>query len=132
MAQLTADTQRDYELGDMADLPVDAAVVIYAGSAVGLNSGNARQLVAADPFGGFATEKADNASGSAGDITVNVKTKGKIVLTVAGSPAINAAVYASDGATFTTVSTSNTKIGFIKSASGSDWVVEFDSTLVLQ
>lgn len=132
MAQLTANATRDYQLGDMEDLPVDASTTIYSGSAVGLNSGNARQLQAADPFGGFAVEKADNSAGAAGDINVRVKARGKIVLTVAGTPAINSAVYASDGATFTTVSTSNTKIGFIKSASGSDWVVEFDTTLVLQ
>ena len=132
MAQLTADAQRDYQLGDLEDLPVDASTTIYAGSAVGLNSGNARQLVAADPFGGFSTEQVDNSAGAAGDKTVNVKSRGKVVLTVAGSPAINSAVYASDGATFTTVSTSNTLIGYIKAASGSDWVVEFDTTLVLQ
>lgn len=132
MAQLTADTMRDYVNGDYEDLSVDSAVVIYKGSAVGLNSGNARQLVAGDPFAGFAEEKADNSAGAAGAITVRTKSKGKIVLTVAGSPEINAAVYASDGATFTTAATSNTLIGYIKSASGNNWVVYFDSTLVLQ
>ncbi|MCI0430769.1 MAG: cytoplasmic protein, partial [Rhodospirillales bacterium] len=68
MTTLAADKPRTYELGDVNELPVVAADIIFEGAAVGDNgSGVARPLVAGDPFRGFAIENADNATGAAGD-----------------------------------------------------------------
>ena len=132
MATLAKDTPRDYQLGEMEEYPVIATDIIYEGAAVGENgSGYARPLVAADKFLGFATRKADNAVGSAGDARVIVRQKGKIRLAISGL-AITAndrpAVYASDDNTFTLTSESNSLIGKV-----SRWVstgvaiVEFDA-----
>jgi hypothetical protein len=76
----------------------------------------------------------DNSIGSAGDRLVQVKTRGRIQLPIAGL-AITAnhrsAVYASDDNTFTLTATSNSKIGWV-----SRWVstgvaiVEFEAMRV--
>lgn len=135
MATLAADTPRAFELGDIEEYPVIADDTIFEGAAVGENaSGYSRPLVAADPFQGFAERKADNTGGSAGDVNVRVKTRGKVQLAIA-SIAITAndrpAVYASDDGTFTLTATSNSLIGYV-----SRWVstgiaiVEFDAALV--
>lgn len=136
MATLAQDTARAYELGDVEEYPVIASDIIYEGAAVGENaSGYARPLTAADPFLGFAERIADNSAGAAGDVNVRVKSRGKVVLSVTGVSDVTAndrvAVYASDDATFTTTSTSNSLIGYVsRYISGSDCVVEFDAALV--
>lgn len=116
MATLAKNTPRDYELGAENDLPVIAADIIYEGSAVGDNaSGYARPLVAGDPFRGFALQKVDNSSGSAGDLNVRVRSYGLVKLSV-GSLAIGDVgkdVYASDDATFTLTQSTNTRIGHV-------------------
>lgn len=114
MAQLTANKQR--YLGDIGinEIPVKASTVIYAGSAVGIDSGTgyARQLVANDVFVGFALQKADNGSGANAAINVKVQTQGFIqaALTVAATD-MGVAMYMSDGDTFTKTSTGNSLIG---------------------
>jgi hypothetical protein len=134
MTTLSADTPRDYQLGDIESYPVIAADIIYEGAAVGENgSGYSRPLAAGDAFQGFAVEKADNSAGSAGDKRVTVRTRGRVQLAIA-SLAVTAndrpAVYASDDNTFTLTSTSNSLIGYV-----SRWVetgvaiVEFDAGL---
>ena len=114
MATLATDTARDYELGNVNELPVIASDVIYEGSAVGDNgSGYARPLVAGDPFRGFAESKADNALGSAGDVTIRVLARGKVRLAI-GSLAITDVgkpVYASDDNTFVLTQSTNSHIG---------------------
>lgn len=136
MTTLAANQAREYELGDNSEYPVIANDIIYQGAAVGENgSGYSRPLVAADPFQGFAIAKADNTGGSAGDINVNVRTRGKIRLTVAGATAITAndrpAVYASDDNTFTLTSTSNSLIGYVSRwIASTDCIVEFDALAV--
>lgn len=133
MTTLAANAPRTYQGGDKEDYPVIASDIIYEGACVGENaSGYARPLVAADPFLGFAEEKADNATGAAGDINVRVKRKGSIVVPVVGASAITAndgpAVYASDDDTFTLTLTSNTKIGYVSRwISGTNCVVDFDA-----
>lgn len=115
MSQLSANVQRDYERGETNTLPVAASATIYQGSAIGLSSGYARQLVAGDVFKGFAEAKADNSGGSAGDVKVQVKHTGLIYLAV-DSVAITdegKAVYASDGATFTLTQSTNTRVGTV-------------------
>lgn len=135
MTTAASDIVRDYQVGDNEDYPVVASDIIYEGSAVGEDdSGYAQPLVAAQAFLGFATRKADNSAGAAGDITVNVKTSGRVVLPIAAL-AITAndrpAVYASDDNTFTLTSTSNTKIGWVSHwiATGSA-VVQFRASEV--
>jgi len=116
MATLTVDTPRDYELGDINELPVIASDIIYEGAAVGDNaSGYARPLVAGDPFRGFAERKADNSSGSAGDINVRVISKGKIKLAISSLAITDVGkdVFASDDNTFTLTQSTNTRIGYV-------------------
>ena len=135
MATLAADKIRAYQLGDLEEYPVVAGDVIYQGAAVGENgSGYARPLVAGDRFLGFAEAQADNSDGSAGDIRVTVKTRGRAQLPISAL-AITAndrpAVYASDDDTFTLTATANSLIGYV-----SRWVetgvgiVEFDALAV--
>ena len=137
MATLSADSARDYQVGEREDYPVVATDIIYEGAAVGENaSGYARPLVAADPFLGFAVSKADNSTGSAGDVNVTVLTRGRVRLTVAGATAITAndrpAGYASDDDTFTLTSTSNSLIGYVSRwIASTDCIVEFDALKVL-
>lgn len=117
MTTLAADKPRDYGLGDVNEFPVVASDIIYEGAAVGEDSnGYARPLVAGDPFLGFALKKADNSSGSAGDIKVKVQKKGEIKLYIAGLAITSndqPAVYASDDDTFTLTAGTNTRIGNI-------------------
>ena len=136
MTTLAANTPRAYQGADNEAYPVIAADVIYEGAAVGENgSGYSRPLAQGDPFQGFATRKADNSTGAAGVINLEVKTRGRIRLTVAGATAITAndrpAVYASDDNTFTLTSTSNSLIGYVSRwIASTDVVVEFDAMTV--
>lgn len=134
MVTLAADKPRDYMLGDLDEYPVIAADIIYEGAAVGENgSGYARPLVALDKFLGFALETADNAAGSAGDIRVQVRTKGVAQLPISGIDITandRPAVYASDDDTFTLTSTGNTLIGYVRRwVSTGIAMVEFDANL---
>ena len=107
-----------YEDDAKNDVPVIAADIIYQGAAVGDNaSGFARPLVAADPFLGFADDKADNSAGAAGDVAVRVKEEGFIIIDVVGvvdEDDKDEKVYASDDNTFTLTSTSNSLIGKVR------------------
>lgn len=131
MATLAADSPRDYELGDFNELPVVASDIIYEGAAVGDSSGNARPLVAADPFQGFADRKADNSTGAAGDINVRVRQKGFIPLPVVGVTGIadeGSTVYASDDDTFTLTATANSTVGKVaRFISGTTVLVYFEA-----
>lgn len=128
MAQLAANLQRTFVLGDEAEYPASTGAV-YEGSAVGLTSGYARQLVALDPFVGFAVRGCE-ASATAGTNTVTVKRKGRVVLTITGVTIadVGDAVYASDGNTFTLTSTGNTLIGKVARVVGTNTAeVAFDA-----
>jgi len=117
MPQLTADKGRAYKATVepiFNDLAVAATVNIFEGSAVGIVSGLARQLVAADVFEGFAEEVALNNPGAASAIRVRVRRKGIITASVTGVSAatsLGATVAMSDGDVFTTTTTANTTIG---------------------
>jgi len=118
MATLATDKQRPYELGDLNSLPMVATDIIYEGAAVGIAaaSGNARPLNAGDAFAGFCIQNADNATGSAGDVRVQVKTHGEVQLPVANVAAtdLGKPVYASDDDTFVLTATGNSYIGKVK------------------
>jgi hypothetical protein len=116
MTTLAVDKPRAYELGDFNSFPVIASDIIYEGAAVGDNaSGYARPLAAGDPFLGFAQEKIDNSTGSAGDKRVRVHDSGKIVLPITSLAITDRgkAVYASDDDTFTLTPSTNTYIGSV-------------------
>jgi hypothetical protein len=131
MGTLAADTPRIYELGEFNDFPVIATDIIYEGAAVGDNgSGYARPLVGGDPFRGFATQQADNSTGSAGDKYVHVRAKGKIQLSVSSLAItdVGRPVYATDDATFTLEGAGATLIGHVtRFVSTGVGIVEFDA-----
>lgn len=135
MTTLAKNKTREFSLGDEEEYPVVAADIIYQGAAVGENgAGYSRPLVAADPFQGFAIAQADNSTGGAGEVTVRLKTRGRIVLDIAGI-AITAndrpAVYASDDDTFTLAAAGNSLIGYVSRwISAGTALVEFDAALV--
>lgn len=118
MATLATDKQRPFELGDLNSLPMVATDIIYEGAAVGIEaaSGNARPLTAGDAFAGFCIQNADNATGSAGGVRVQVKTHGEVQLPVTNVAAtdIGKPVYASDDDTFVLTATGNSYIGKVK------------------
>jgi len=118
MTTLAKDTQRDFELGNIDEIPVVATDIIYENAAVGVvkASGHARPLVAGDVFGGFAEQQADNSAGAAADINVRTRKSGAILLAVTGAVITDRGqpVYASDDDTFTFNPVGNTFIGFVR------------------
>lgn len=117
MTTLTANTPRAFVQGDHNHIGVIASDIIYEGAAVGDNgSGYARPLSGGDPFRGFAIEKADNSSGSAGDITVQVRRKGAVQLSISGAVItdVGLPVYATDDDTFSFIKTGGSYIGRVK------------------
>jgi len=120
MTTLAKDTPRNFGQGDMNDLPVIAADIIYEGAFVGENaSGYSRPLQAGDPFQGVCVRQADNSSGAAGAINVRVRTRGILSrVAVTGATAVTAndgaPVYASDDNTLTLTAGSNTYIGNVQ------------------
>ncbi len=137
MTTLAKNAVRNFELGNSNDLPVIAGDIIYEGAAVGENgSGYFRPLAAGDNFAGFALRKADNSAvgAAAGDVNVNVIQKGKIELDVIGVTGVTdegSNVYASDDATFTLSSTSNSVIGkIVRHVSGTRCIVAFEAASV--
>lgn len=132
MTTLAADKARNFELGDLQDLPMIASDIIYEGAAVGDNgSGLARPLVAADPFLGFAERTADNSAGAASALRVRVRTRGQVQLAVTGAASaadVSETVYASDDDTFTLTAGSNTAIGKVSRwVSGTTCIVAFEA-----
>jgi len=130
MATLSSDSPRNFGLGDINELPVVASDIIYEGAAVGDNgSGYSRPLAAGDPFQGFALKKADNSSGSAGDVNVVVRRHGLVQVAVTGTSSVadnGRNVYASDDDTFTLTKSTNTKIGqVVRWVTGTTCIVSF-------
>lgn len=130
---LTADTALKLGTGNSTinHFPVIGSDTIYNGSAVGLqeSTGYARPLVAGDQFRGFANEKVDNASGSAGDLDVEVQKRGVVELSVTGAVItdVDQAVYATDENTFQFSPVGGSFVGFISRWISSGVVeVEFD------
>ena len=134
MTTLANNEVRTYENGRTEifdDLPMIADDIIYDGAAVGESSGIARPLVAADPFRGFCSRKADNTGGAASAKRVRMKTEGFIKLAVTGvtdEDDVDSTVYASDDNTFTLSSTGNSTIGkIVRFVSGTTVIVHFQS-----
>jgi hypothetical protein len=130
MTQLSAALARIYVQGDQNDFPVKQSAAIYEGSAIGINAGYARQLVAGDPFAGFAM--LDVAAPSAdGGARVRVRTRGRLVVTLASVAVtdIGKPVYATDGNAFTLTQSTNSHVGRVVAVYGTNLaVMEFDAT----
>lgn len=106
MTALAADRNtKQYPAMDIIDVPVKAAAKIYCGSLVCFERSSGYAVPASNTagliFAGVAMEQADNTSGSSGDISVRVRTKG-VFLFVGSSLAItskNRWVFAADDQT---------------------------------
>lgn len=125
---LSADSPLKKVLGEVAALPVAASTKIYEGAMVGLSGGYARGLVSGDQFQGHAISQADNSSGSAGDINVNVMA-GRYQLQVALSGVavtdVGKAVFASDDGTLT-LANAGSFVGVVRRYVAADTaIVEF-------
>lgn len=139
MTTLAADTPRSYQLGDIEEYPVIAADIIYEGACVGEDgNGYARPMASngTDVFLGFAEQRADNSDGSAGDVRVRVRTRGRVQLTVTGAAITGndrPAVYALDDNSFTIDggSPQASLIGWVsRFVETNVAIVEFDAGLV--
>lgn len=111
---LTANRELDrYVDQELRALPVKGSTTIFKGALVGLSSGYARELNAADAFAGVAYEECDNSSGSDGDKVVRVYTQGDFEHALTGASRANngAALYASDDGTLTTTASGNSAVG---------------------
>lgn len=129
---LATDKARVYEGGQINEIPVIAADIIYEGAAVGVvdASGHARPLNAADRFAGFAEEKVDNSAGAAADKNVRVWASGKIQLAVTGAVITDKGqpVYATDDDTFVFLPTGAAFVGYVhRFVSAGVVVVSFDA-----
>lgn len=131
MAQ-TANALLVYEPDFIANsLPIKASTEIFLGAAVGLVSGYARQLVAADTFAGFAEMHVNNTVATDGADRIPVRASGRVSLSVTSVAVtdIDAPVYASDSQTFTLTSTGNSPIGKVfRWVSSGVCIVAFDVT----
>lgn len=98
---LSANTLRDYDLGEINTFGVKATSQIWEGSAVGSSGGYARALVAGDEFLGFALH-AQLGLGSDGLNSVQVRSSGKcqLAVTLVAVTDIGKPVYATDDGTF--------------------------------
>lgn len=120
---LSQDTPRNYkDIGPRAGHPVQASSTIYAGSAVSIDTGGeVGPLNTSDAgFLGFAVSKADNSSGSAGDIKADIISEGYVELSVTGlddNNDIGDTVYATDDNTFTLTASGAIAIGKVFSIS---------------
>lgn len=135
MTTLSANAPRAIEHGEMNHIPVIASDIIYEGAAVGIvkASGHARPLTSSDEFVGFAAAKADNSSGSAADINVEVVHKGQVQLSVTGAVItdVGQPVYATDDNAFTFLKASAVFIGIVKRfVSSGVVIVEFGKDIV--
>src|SRR3990172_8303071 len=132
MTTLAKDSYRIKVIGDVNEIPVIAADIIYEGSAVGVvkASGHARPLTSADKFAGFAEAKADNSVGSAADINVRMAARGVVKLSVSGAVItdVGQPIYATDDDTFVFLPTGGVYVGkVVRFVSSGVVEVEFDA-----
>lgn len=135
MTTLATDTPRAYELGNNNHIPVIGSDIIYEGAAVGvvLASGHARPLTSVDIFAGFAVAQADNSTGSAADINVEVKKRGQISLAVSGAVItdLDQPVYATDDNVFAFTPVGGVFVGMVKRfVSSGVVIVEYDTETI--
>lgn len=134
MATLTADVQRDKILGDINEIPIIAADIIYEGAAVGvvIGTGHAQPLTSVDKFVGFAETKCDNSAGAAAAKNVRVISKGSVKLAISGAVITDVAqpVYATDDNVFVFTPVGGVYIGMTKRFISSGYMeVDFDAVM---
>lgn len=110
MATLTADKSRNFSTAheERDILPVTGSINLYMGEAVGLTSGYLVTATASTSFEGFMAAGVSTTACVNGEKEAEVRTKGRVLLTVTGastSAQNGTAVYLTDGNTFTTVTT---------------------------
>tara|TARA_R110002167_G_scaffold70512_7_gene199044 strand:- start:425 stop:1192 length:768 start_codon:yes stop_codon:yes gene_type:complete len=132
MTTLAANALRDYLLGNKNELPTIGSDIIYQGAAVGMvaATGLMRPLVAGDDFCGFAEAKADNASGAASAINVNLVKRGRIELLITGLVItdLGLPVFATDDNAFSLSPVGGSFVGFVdRFISSGVGIVEFDA-----
>jgi len=117
MTKLNTDITRTFEIpNDANSVPVAEGAKIYEGALVGRNAaGYGRPLQAGDAPAGFAKDHVDNANGDDGDKNAELKSKGKVALTIGGitTADVGRKVYASDDDTFTLTKAGNSFVGFV-------------------
>lgn len=122
MTNLTRKKPRKFRRGEPASslpCPSSASTTLYQGAAVELSSGLLQNATGAGTtFAGFLDENATGDGTSDGTNVAKVVRKGEVLLTCAHATTFalsdeGAAVYLTDGDTFTTVSTSAQQIGKI-------------------
>lgn len=127
---LSADTPRVYELGDVNELTVAAAVTIYEGAFVFALKADGTAVVATPAisthaFAGIALQGA-----TAGN-RVRLKDRGKVVMPVTGASAasVGAIVYASADDTLTLTASTNVPVGTVsRHITSTTCLVEFRAT----
>lgn len=134
MTTLAADEQRIKILGDINEIPVIAADIIYEGAAVGvvIATGHARPLTSVDKFVGFAESKCDNSAGAAAAKNVRVVSKGTVRLALSGAVItdVGQPVYATDDNTFVFTPVGGVFIGMTKRYVASGYMeVDFDAIM---
>lgn len=129
MANTTSDIARTYEAGVepiFNDFALESGVTVYEGAAVAIDdtANTVGAFAATDSFAGFAIAKAVEGT----QTHVKVRSRGIVKLTVAGSPDVGDAVYASDDQTFALTSTDNLQIGKVhRVVSGTTCMVYFEA-----
>lgn len=121
-----------YLSADRASYPVAASTTLYKAAMISVVAGYAQALTDGTRFDGHAVAKANNSSGSAGDIEVEVLT-GKYLLEVTldnvNRYMVGAFVYAVDDNTYT-LAPMMTPVGRVKQYVSTDKaIVEFDTNI---
>ena len=129
MTTLAANTPVVEVQGKNNSIPIIASDIVYEGAAVGDNgAGYGQPLVAGDPFVGHAISKVDNASGSAGDKNIELRSgRYRLLVTLTALITdVGQPVYMSDDATYSMIATSNSYVGVItRYVSSTTMEVEF-------
>ena len=119
MAAQTSDVDRPWRDGEIVEVPLQAAVRIYAGAIVEIDaSGNikAATKAASKTYFGVAVTGADNTGGPAGAATITVRRKATVHLAKTGTAVRGKAAYVADDQTVTDVATEASKVGRIVDA----------------
>lgn len=127
---LSANTPRQFELGDINELTVASGVTIYEGAfAFALKADGtavvASPAISTHAFAGIAIEKA-----TAGN-RVKLRDRGKVSMPVTGASAasVGAIVYATDDNTLTLTASTNAPVGYVsRHVTSTTCIVEFRAT----
>lgn len=129
MGAMTANITLPIEQGNQNDIPMISGAHVFEGSAVGLASGYARQLIYNNIFAGHAIQEATNVGKLSGATFVKVRTgryRLQVTLTGVVQANVGALVYMTYDGTYTLSDTSAVKVGRImRIVAANTCVVEF-------